>query len=397
MRVLRLFLLLVTLGTLAPPARAEEPGLFGEEVGFLSSESRAVEHTASLGLSLRGYGIAVRNFPFADGDSPLGRAAAGQRALREHELRAVLWVEPEAPARLRALAAASDQMFEAPLPSPFAQLEPAVFASVATSVVLETLGRTRVVLHGPILPSPHSAHVPVAAPPESAGHPRVDPTAGLPRRFFLRASGSLAVAYLRSGQDVASSLPSALLQGAAARANGFTGMAKEQTFAEGLARGGYDCDVEEVSEGMLAASDCKSKLSRGGLAFTPAFELALGAQVAPRLALALTGRIARPGWGALVGLQVEGLLTRPRAVGGWLAVTGGVGAGRFQVAVPTSVTLPSAGAPRITGGVGELHAGFVSGYRFHPNVGLTLGLAVRYMLPSPLALIDPTLGLEVRM
>jgi hypothetical protein len=125
MALLQLLLLTLVFGAFAPPVRAQD------EVAFLSSESRAAEHTASLALALRGYGVAVRSLPVAEGDSPLGRAAAAQRALRENGLRAVLWIEPEAPARVRALPASSDGLIEAPLPGPFAQLDAGVFASVA--------------------------------------------------------------------------------------------------------------------------------------------------------------------------------------------------------------------------------------------------------------------------
>lgn len=383
MTVLRpLLFLLVLLGALAPPVRAEE-------VAFLSSDGRVAEHNSALGIALHGYGVAVRSLPFEAGDSPLGRAALAQHFLRDHSLAAVLWVEPEVPARVRVLHGASDHPLEAPLPRSFDQIEPNVFASVASSVVLEALGRM-----------PSSPYVPAREPvaPESPAlvappAPERPGEAELPRRFFLRVAGTAGFGHLRAGQAMETNPPGSLAVDAA---NAFTtdGNAGAEAVLESQ---GYNCETRKLPGGALAFSDCKSVLANGGFAFVPALDLAVGARLSPRVSLAATGRLGLPGVGVVLGVQAEVLLTRAQAKGGWLALAGGGGAGRIHVALPRPASSTLEDAPRITSGLANLRMGLLAGYRFHPNVGLTFALTAHYMFPHPLVLIDQTVGVEVRM
>jgi hypothetical protein len=96
-------------------------------------------------------------------------------------------------------------------------------------------------------------------------------------------------------------------------------------------------------------------------------------------------------------MQAEVLLTRPHARGAWLALAGGAGAGRILVEVPRSAAASTTATPHITSGILNVRAGLLAGYRFNPHIGLTLAVTLHYMLPSPLMVIDQTLGLEVRM
>jgi hypothetical protein len=371
------FLLVLLLVVVASSARAEE-------VGFLSSHPQASEYGATLALALRGYGISLRIRPFEEGDTPLGRAGAAQRVLRELGVNAVLWVEPEAPLRVRALPSTSDQLLEAPLPTPIDQLDANVFASVASSVALEALQRTP---QAPA-PTPVAALRPVAPERQATGNQPEDPPRkreNLPRPIFLRVALTPGLAFLKSGQALSRNPSAGLLD------DGLTRAETERS----LAAHGHDCNVKSLDAGVLAVGNCKSLLASNGWGLAPAVDLALGVHATPLFSLALTGRVWSRTAGTLLGLQGEFLLTRPREQGGWIALMAGAGVGRIQVRVPPAVGATN--SPRITSGIGNLRTGLLAGYRFHPHVGLTLGLALQAMFPRRLVVFEPSLGLEVRL
>jgi hypothetical protein len=149
---------------------------------LVCSDARSLELTQALEVELRGYGVLVAFRAPGDGRSPLERAAAAQRVGRHGGARVVLWVEPGAPLRLRAVGTGEndERIVEAPLPVDLASIDARAFAQIAASVVLEVMG---VVRDG--LPRPEPAHLIVPMPPWSCS----GDFAGLLPRMVRRGRG----------------------------------------------------------------------------------------------------------------------------------------------------------------------------------------------------------------
>jgi hypothetical protein len=377
----------LVFGLMSLPTRAED-------LVFVSSDPHASEYAAALELAVRGYGVSVVIQAMPDAQAPLARAAAAQSAMREGMAAGALWVEPEAPARVRALGSRSDEVFEAPLPAPLDILRPSVFGSVAASVVVEALGRAErpAVEAAAWQPEPAQAapdQTLTAAPSnppatQTARRKRPEPA----RPFFLRAGLAYGLAYVRNGMAADSAPPASLL----------TLESLAQARAK-LASGGYKCRLK-LANSMISADDCSVLVDEPGFVASPAFDFALGMNLVPRLALALTARVAlESSHGVLsklvLGGQGEVLLTQPRLTGLWFAAVGGAGLGRVQVGLPG--LQGQSDSPYVTSGLGNLRLGGLLGYRFHPHVGVVLATLLHVMFPEPLFMIDPSLSLEVRL
>jgi len=375
-----------------PPTRAES-------VLFASSEERTAELLPELTLALRAHDLLLLARTLGDARTPLERAAAAQRIGRNVGTWAALWIEREPPLRVRAVAISGEHIFEAPLPAPLESVEPRVFASVAASVLLEALGRTRegtppVVLDAtPSGPAAAPASAPAWAEDGSGSAPQT--TAG--PRFFLRAGVGYGFVFV--GQGAASDRsPSDVLNEVADQArlpdNGLDLDKVDQL----LRAHGYDCQVSEDAMQRLQVDQCAVAVNPGGLVGSFSFDLALGARILPRLALALTARIATDaGEGTMahtvVGLQLEGALVKPRSKGFWLNGLAGAGFGRIQAKPPSEATF----GPYATSGPGNVRVGVQLGYRFTEHFGFYTGTTLHFMMPDKLFALEPTLGIEARL
>jgi len=115
-----------------------------DSVVFVSSDARAPEWVSAITSELVIYGVAPRFRRSPDARSPLERSAVAQRLARNLGATAAIWIEsalPDGP-RVRAVSPEGEYVAEALLPSPLAELDPRVLASVAANVLLDALGRT---------------------------------------------------------------------------------------------------------------------------------------------------------------------------------------------------------------------------------------------------------------
>jgi hypothetical protein len=161
---------------------------------------------------------------------------------------------------------------------------------------------------------------------------------------------------------------------------------------------GYDCQVTEDAMQRLQIDQCTVAVNPGGVVGSFSFDLAMGARILPRLALALTARIATdagegPMAHTVLGFQLEGALLKPRSTGFWLNGLAGAGFGHIQAKPPSDSTF----GPYATGGFINVRLGVQLGYRFTEHVGLYTGPTLHIMVPDKLFALEPTLGLEVRL
>jgi hypothetical protein len=371
-----------------------------ESVLFVSSEERTAELLPELTLAVRSHGLLLLARGLGDARTPLERAAAAQRIGRNVGTWAALWIERETPLRVRAVAASGERIHEAPLPAPLETIEPRVFASVATSVLLEVLGKAdeqTTPQAGQTVDAASAAPLATPAWAREGTLPALASWGG--PRFFLRAGVGYGLVHVGDGARPDRE-PVALLDGVAAssrRADQSLDLAAAQAL---LRAGGYDCHVAADAESRLKVDQCKVAAKPGGFVSSFAFDLAAGARLWPRLALSLTARIAPvAGRGALAhalfGMQLEGSLLEPRRTGLWLHVLAGGGLGWIE-ARPAAHGA-AATRPYATTGPGNVRAGLQLGYRFTEQLGLYAGSTLHVGLPYRLFAIDPTLGVEARL
>ena len=147
----------------------------------------------------------------------------------------------------------------------------------------------------------------------------------------------------------------------------------------------------------MVVSNCRASLVHAGVAGTAAIDFALGVNITPRIALALTLRVdPTTGDGMLAnllaGLQTEiGLLT-PRPTGFWLSAAAGLGVGQIQVKPPSNP-----GASWVGSGLLNARAGLMLGYRFLPRLGVVVSPTLHCLFPDMLWALESNLNLEVRL
>ncbi len=132
--------------------------------------------------------------------------------------------------------------------------------------------------------------------------------------------------------------------------------------------------------------------------FVPAFamRIAAGYYVLPRLALALTARIAfSSGVGSLanmvLGARAQYALVEPKSTGLTFDAFVGGGYGQIQIS-PSGNGDP---APWIISGLGSVSGGGVIGYRIVRNFGIQASVEAVFMVPTFLFNIDTTLGVAL--
>ena len=325
----------------------------------------------------------------------------------------VVWMEA---GRLRALGVQTDQLAEAPLPEDLASIDARTFAVVAGSLVLEVRHESEAGTGAEpdgasaLVASPESeveapAEASDASEPAARGAPR-PPSERAPRplppaaqpsraprpfrpRFLLRVGGAFGLAVLRAGLEPDRPPGGALMNQVAFEA----GMDAERA-RNLLYENGFDCNVSLRPGDALVARQCAVALRKEGYARSRAIQFDFGLEVLPRLSLVLTSRMAPDaGFGVLVhavlGVQGEVLLTPPAERGTWAKLAFGAGFGQIQ-------TRPYEG-PYVRSGPLSGRLGVLAGYRFHPLVGMFVGVFVHRFFPDPLWAVDPSVGLELRL
>lgn len=415
-----------------------------EPVLFLYGDDRSRELGEALELELRGHGTLLGQRASPAGDSGLARAAAALAEARAVSAAAAVWLELDAPARVRALSTRRELLFEAPLPRPLAELDPRLFAMVAGSVVLEALaagaeGAAPVPTseEGFATPAETSGIPPAIAPvtlPEASGptagagraqedtpagsadagdarpfaesselaaeyRARSIPGAGGRVRLFLRAGLSLALARVTAGLAADRTLSQQLLDNIDAQARGPDGSLNPGRARNLLLAQGFDCAAED-DVGRLLVRDCSVAVSNDGVVLRPGLELAAGVSWS-RYSVAFTTRVSpEAGRGrlahALLGVQLGLSLTRPRARGGFAELVGGAGVGQIQ-ALPSTGGGGGGAGPWVQAGLCELRGGALFGYRFGAGLGLYGGLVVHQFFPDKLTVFDPSFGIEGRL
>lgn len=379
----------------ASPARAES-------VLFASSEGRTAELVPELALAARSHDMLLLVRGLGDARTPLERAAAAQRIGRNVGTWAALWIEREPPLRVRAVAISGERIHEAPLPSPLESIDPRVFASVAASVLLEMRGRSGAERELPATDEPGpgpASTAPASAPSWAVEAERARPEPRAEPRFFLRAGVGYGMVYVRNRSEADRS-PRAVLDEVAAAArlpDNSLDLASAQSALQGR---GFACRVAQDSLQRLSIDDCGVAANPGGVVGSFSIDLALGVRLAPRLGLAATTRVAPDaGLGvlahALLGLQLEAALLKPRPTGWWLHALAGGGIGRIQARPPMPES--SASGPYATSGLGNVRVGLQLGYRFAEQLGLYAGSTLHIGLPHNLLTVDPVVGLEARL
>ena len=228
------------------------PSVRAESALFASSEARAAELVPELTLALRGHDILLVLRGLGDSRTALERAAAAQRIGRNIGSAAALWIEREPPQRVRAVGTSGERIYEAPLPAPLETVAPRVFASIATSVLLEALGRTGSASESlPVeaSPGPQRETAPLAAPWHEALLQRRPPPSR--PRFFLRAGLTGALVHVGKGAHVDPGLNGSTLNEVVQTARSPQGTLDVASAKAALRARGYDCQVETAAQGYL--------------------------------------------------------------------------------------------------------------------------------------------------
>lgn len=373
-----------------------------ESVLFASSEERMAELLPELTLAVRSHGLLLLVRGLGDARTPLERAAAAQRIGRNVGTWAALWIEREPPLRVRAVAISGERIHEAPLPSPLESIDPRVFASVASSVLLEVLGKTgEQALSPPATEAaPGAPWLAPATPPAWATEAtRRPPETYEQPRFFVRAGVGYGLVYVANKAE-ADRTVGAILDEVATRARRpDNSLDLERVQAELRARG-FACRATEDGMQRLQVDDCGVAANPGGVVGSFSIDLAAGARLSPRWGLAATARVAPDaGLGvlahALLGVQLEGALLEPTPTGFWLHALAGGGIGRIQARPAAAPGNES--APYATSGMLNVRVGLQLGYRFTEQLGLYAGSTLHVGLPGYLVAVDPTVGLEARL
>jgi hypothetical protein len=392
--------LAVKLVVLAFPLLATATQARAETVLFACSESCPLALFEALELELRGHGAFLVSRLSPAGYTVEAHESDAQRMAALTPAAAVLWIERDAPMRVRVLSPKQPGVHEAPLASAPEEIEPRLFAAIAGNVVLQALAAPDHEENAAAEVAPkESAPVSPPAPPvpSFATSPAPAKRPAHMKRFFLRVGPALGVAFVKRGLSADRAPPSAYVQEAYANQ---IAMNSAEAGRESLAARGYDCDWNAKSTGGMIATNCRVTVKANGYVFVPGVDLQAGWYITPRFALAAFVRITpKAGHGllrhAVIGAQAEYALIAPRPSGFWTNLGIGMGGGRIQVQPPSGSRLSK--LPFVTSGLGEAHALVALGYRFLPNIGLYTTPSVRLFFPDKLWVFEPTVGVEARL
>lgn len=389
-------LLLLLANLLVSPAAAR-----AETVLFACSENCPLTLFEALELELRGHGAFLVARLDPSGFTVAAHEADARRMAALAPAAAVLWIEREAPLRVRVATRSAGLVREAPLSVPLEQVEARTFAAIAGNVVLQALNEPGE--PEPVAPITSAAAVVAASETQTHSTPSLpaeEPRESAPKapatfqRFFLRAGAALGFVYTKSGMPADRPPPRDVVNGALQQV---LQTGSPEAGKEYLAAHGYDCNWKQNGAGGFIASDCGVAVSRNGFTFAPGIDLQAGVYITPRVALAAVTRIAPDaGLGtfnhALLGAQIESALMEPLPRGLWLSAGLGFMGGYLQ-AKPDSAK----GTAYANGGMLEAHGLVAIGYRFVPNFGMYATATLRILFPDTMFLIEPNVGVEVRL
>jgi hypothetical protein len=393
----RLVVLLVTLlAVLLSSPRAAR----AETVLFACSESCPLSLFEALELELRGHGAFLVARLSPSGFSVEAHESDARRMATLVPAAAVLWIEREAPLRVRVLSPGSEVVREAPLATPPEEIEPRIFAAIAGNVVLQAIGAPgHADAYAVGTPASAAAQVGVAATTPIAKEQQESWASKKPKRakfqrFFLRAGAALGLAFVKSGMPADRAPAQELVNGAL---SAVLTTNSPEAGKQYLADYGFDCDWQTVSSSFVA-THCTVPVKSKGVRFTPGIDIQAGAYLTERLALAAVLRIAPDaGYGTLnhtlFGPQLEYAFVAPASRGFWLNGGFGFAFGRIQI----DLDKDSTSNPYASSGPYEAHALVALGYRFVPNFGMYATSTLRVLFPDTLWLLEPTLGVEVRL
>lgn len=388
-----LALLLSVAVQLTGPAAAR-----AETVLFACSESCPLTLFEALELELRGHGARLVARLSPSGTSVDEHEADARRMAESAPAIAVVWVEHEAPVRVRVARPYSAYVNEAPLSALPEEIEARTFASIAGNVVLAALEAPAASSPLVLADEPVVANTSAPAPQVTPIHaetresePKPAAKANKLQRFFLRAGAAFGFPYLTSGLPSDRPPPKELVNDALGNA---INMSNPDAALEYLAQHGYECSERVRGNNSLIFSQCHAAVDKKGFVFAPGIDLQAGAYISQRFALALVVRIApEAGEGtfnhALLGVQVEDALIVAKPRGFWMNGGLGFAGGHFQIKANTH--------NYAVAGMLEAHALLALGYRFVPNFGVYATGTLRVLFPDTLFMLEPTVGVEVRL
>jgi hypothetical protein len=377
-----------------------------QTVLFACSENCPISLFEALELELRGHGAFLVARLSPSGFSIDAHEADALRMAMLVPAAAVVWVEREPPLRVRVFAPREGLVREAPLAWPPEQIEARTFAAIAGNVVLQAIGapghadaahNIAVASSGPAMPAPSPPAVANPMTPISAedsasfAQPKAEVRG---QRFFLRAGAALGFAYLKSGLPTDRAPPQQLVDEALSAQQAANSTVAGRAY---LAAHGYDCNWE-MQGASFVASNCNAAIRAHGFQFAPGIDLQAGGYVTPRLALAAVLRIAPDaGYGsfnhALLGAQLEYALIAPKPTGFWTNLGLGFAFGHLQVQPSSDHNQ----GPYVSAGPYEVHALVALGYKFARHFGVYASTTLRLLFPGQLWMIEPTMGVEVRL
>ncbi|HKO90666.1 MAG TPA: hypothetical protein VJU61_05915, partial [Polyangiaceae bacterium] len=347
--------------------------------------------------------------PAPAGFTPVARSADAQRVSELLGAEVTLWVEHEEPLRLCAYSRRGNSIHEAPLPAPLAALDPAVFAAVAGSVVLEALRATpspsvelappavaAAPTPGPAEPAPAAPIAP--SPPPEPQRPSPAEPSSWSKRFFVRAGVAVGFAGVTKRTPADRDPPQYRVEEAfqVQKMSGDPDAADKYLQSTGYS----SCDISGLDGdgSMVTATDCEVSVVRSGVGWTSAIDLAAGINLSPLVALAVTARIdptvgRGPMAHALLGLQVEAALRQAKVTGFWLSAALGLSGGQIQVRPPSQLH----DTPYTRSGLFGVRAGLLFGYRFLPRLGIVATPVFHSLFPDILWALETNLSLEVRI
>ena len=246
----------------------------------------------------------------------------------------------------------------------------------------------------------------------TAAQDDTDHSSGEARRFFVEVNFGVGATYVGKGRAPDHNPPSTTIERVATAATSNEGALDTERAADDLRREGWDCATqavqkEDVEGDVLRLSQCTVAVKPGGFVAVPVLNLAAGYYLAPRFALALTGRIqfARGQGvlaGVLIGARGEFLLTQPVETGFRMSLVGGVSMGQMQARPPAEgtrrgpfATNASLGPDGIAKAGAAVTAGVRTTYRFMPSLGFSFMPALHVGLPNTLWDLDVIAGAEL--
>jgi hypothetical protein len=226
------------------------------------------------------------------------------------------------------------------------------------------------------------------------------------KKFFVEASVGVGLTSVGKGRAPDRSAKPVLMPVTAAARDTMTGDIDLDKAKSQLQARGFDCSAQQTTVmgvQQLQLTKCAVAVHPGGIVPVPVLNLAVGYNLSPKLAVALTGRFQighgeGPLAGILLGGRGEYKLSKPVEKGLVFSGLGGFGIGQMQARPPAkgSYQGPYATNAKL-GGVGlALSLGAKAGYRFSKRWGVNVLPQLNFGLPNFLFALDLTAGLDVQ-